>query len=217
MKKAAFFDVDGTLVACQSQKKFSDFLFSEKILGVFHILVISCWFAGYRLGLLRSSIGMRRVFYRFLSFDSAERVNNLMIKAYQDLIRPALNLFLKERILGLKKQGYLIVLLSGTLQQFCNLIADEFGADQAFGTRLIVEDGHFRGKWEGDILEGEAKARFVKKYSKANDISLEQSIAYSDSSADLPLLEICGSSVAVNPDPALKTIAQSRSWEILNG
>ncbi|MGB9880172.1 MAG: HAD family hydrolase, partial [Anaerolineae bacterium] len=35
-----------------------------------------------------------------------------------------------------------------------------------------------------------------------------------DSHSDLPLLELVGHPVAVNPDPRLKRVAQKRGWPV---
>jgi len=46
------------------------------------------------------------------------------------------------------------------------------------------------------------------------DIDLERSYAYSDSIADLPMLEAVGHPVAVNPDKELRKQAEEREWDI---
>ena len=45
-------------------------------------------------------------------------------------------------------------------------------------------------------------------------INLSRSYAYSDSITDLPMLEIVGEPVAVNPDKDLRKIAEERDWQI---
>ena len=44
---------------------------------------------------------------------------------------------------------------------------------------------------------------------------VEHSVFYSDSTNDLPLLEIVSEPVATNPSPALEAIALQRGWRIL--
>ncbi len=44
-------------------------------------------------------------------------------------------------------------------------------------------------------------------------IDLANSYAYSDSITDLPMLELVGNPVAVNPDRELTRIAREREWE----
>ena len=45
---------------------------------------------------------------------------------------------------------------------------------------------------------------------------MENSVFYSDSFNDLPLLEIATRAVAVDPDETLRKVAQERNWEILS-
>ena len=40
----------------------------------------------------------------------------------------------------------------------------------------------------------------------------DESVAYADSSSDLPMLEAVGFPVAVNPEPRLASIARKRGW-----
>jgi phosphoserine phosphatase len=43
----------------------------------------------------------------------------------------------------------------------------------------------------------------------------QSTVFYSDSTNDLPLLDIVSEPVATNPSPALEAIAQQRGWRIL--
>ena len=48
----------------------------------------------------------------------------------------------------------------------------------------------------------------------AEGLDLASSYAYSDSITDLPMLELVGNPVAVNPDRELARIAREREWEV---
>ena len=58
----------------------------------------------------------------------------------------------------------------------------------------------------------EARARILADYCAAEGLSLAESVAYADSSSDLPMLEAVGFPVAVNPEPRLASIARKRGW-----
>ncbi len=58
----------------------------------------------------------------------------------------------------------------------------------------------------------EARASILAEYCAAEGLLLEQSVAYADSSSDLPMLEAVGFPVAVNPEPRLASIARKRGW-----
>ena len=45
-------------------------------------------------------------------------------------------------------------------------------------------------------------------------MDLSSSFAYADSLSDLPMLELVGTPVAVNPDPRLSQIAGQRGWRV---
>jgi hypothetical protein len=68
----------------------------------------------------------------------------------------------------------------------------------------------------GDVVCGTlAKAGQVRVLAAERGYSLPHCYAYSDSVTDLPVLEIVGNTRAVNPDRALRKIAQRRGWPVL--
>jgi len=56
----------------------------------------------------------------------------------------------------------------------------------------------------------------VGRLARERGYSLPRSYAYSDSITDLPMLEIVGNPRAVNPDRALRKVAQQRGWPVLS-
>jgi alcohol-forming fatty acyl-CoA reductase len=78
--------------------------------------------------------------------------------------------------------------------------------------------GQRSGRFTGELLEapptGEARALIMAEYARANDLDLEQCVAYADSASDLPMLEAAGHPVAVNPETKLAAIARRRGWHV---
>jgi hypothetical protein len=62
---------------------------------------------------------------------------------------------------------------------------------------------------------GPQKAATIRRIAERDGLDLNESWAYSDSATDLPMLEAVGHPVAVNPDRALRRIAQMRGWPVL--
>ncbi len=58
----------------------------------------------------------------------------------------------------------------------------------------------------------EARYQALADYAKAHDLDLKESVAYADSTSDLPMLEAVGFPVAVNPETRLASIAIKRGW-----
>lgn len=78
--------------------------------------------------------------------------------------------------------------------------------------------GKKNGRFTGELLEapptGEARALIMAEYARANNLDLEQSVAYADSASDMPMLEAAGHPVAVNPETKLAAIARKRGWHV---
>ena len=62
---------------------------------------------------------------------------------------------------------------------------------------------------------GPGKAKAMEDLARNADIDLEGSFAYSDSITDLPMLEVVGNPVVVNPEKELRAVAEERDWPIL--
>jgi fatty acyl-CoA reductase len=59
---------------------------------------------------------------------------------------------------------------------------------------------------------GETRAQILGEYCAVEGFRLDESVAYADSTSDLPLLEAVGFPVAVNPETRLAAIARKRGW-----
>jgi len=67
-----------------------------------------------------------------------------------------------------------------------------------------------------EFCYGQGKVNRVRKLAAEKGYDLRLCYAYSDSRSDLPLLEIVGHPVAVNPDGTLRKIARSRNWPVVH-
>src|SRR5438128_1454312 len=84
------------------------------------------------------------------------------------------------------------------------------------GSRYEVDgDGRYTGEMVGGLNYGAQKITPMRDFADAHAIDLDESWAYSDSVSDLPMLELVGHAVAVNPDAELTAIARERGWQIM--
>jgi alcohol-forming fatty acyl-CoA reductase len=85
--------------------------------------------------------------------------------------------------------------------------------DEIIAAEMTVKpDGTYTGELARVPPTGETRAQVLADYCSAEGLLLEESIAYADSTSDLPLLECVGFPVAVNPETRLATIARKRGW-----
>ncbi len=62
---------------------------------------------------------------------------------------------------------------------------------------------------------GPGKAQAIAKLAAERGYDLKLCYSYSDSVSDLPMLELVGHPVAVNPDRELERIARAKNWPIV--
>ena len=110
--------------------------------------------------------------------------------------------------------GQQVWLVSATPVQIGQALAERLGFTGALGTVAEEKDGVFTGRLVGDILHGPGKKHAVAALAALQQLDLERCTAYSDSINDLPMLEMVGSPVAINPDRQLRRHAAERGWAI---
>jgi HAD superfamily hydrolase (TIGR01490 family) len=119
------------------------------------------------------------------------------VRAHQDAGRPTF-------IVSAAGDG-LVKLLAGVLDM-----------EGGIGTRYEVDaEGNYTGLLDGGLNYGPGKVAPMKAFAASHEIDLEASWAYSDAVSDLPMLELVGNPVAVNPDAELAAIAAERGWSVM--
>ena len=98
-------------------------------------------------------------------------------------------------------------------------IAREFGLPHLIATEPEKLDGRFTGRVSGTPCFRQGKIERLMEWLAALGHRLtdfEESIFYSDSHNDLPLLERVSRPVAVDPDEALAAEARRRGWAVIS-
>jgi HAD superfamily hydrolase (TIGR01490 family) len=115
-----------------------------------------------------------------------------------------------RRVREHRRLGHRTVLITGAL----NIVVDPLRPlfDDVICTEMSVRDGRYTGELLAVPPTGEVRAQALRDYAAQHDIDLAESVAYADSSSDLPLLEAAGFPVAVNPETRLASLAIKRGW-----
>jgi HAD superfamily hydrolase (TIGR01490 family) len=113
------------------------------------------------------------------------------------------------------RKGHEVWLVSATPWEIGDLIARKLGLTGAIGTRIRAIDGVYTGELDGEVMHHEHKAEAAKALATKAGADLGDSWAYSDSRNDIPLLQLVGNPVVVNPDPILAHHAHQHDWPIL--
>ena len=106
-------------------------------------------------------------------------------------------------------------IVSASPQRIVEPLAASLGMTGAIGTEGEVVDGRYTGELDGPFIYGPGKAEAIEKLAGDRGYDLKLSYAYSDSVSDLPMMELVGHPVAVNPDSQLDTLSHERGWPIV--
>jgi phosphoserine phosphatase len=103
------------------------------------------------------------------------------------------------------------VLITGALDFVVEPLKPLFD-DIVSASLAIGDDGRYLGQMVDVPPTGESRASALYEYAATHGIDLAECVAYADSSNDLPMLEVVGFPVAVNPETRLASLARKRGW-----
>jgi HAD superfamily hydrolase (TIGR01490 family) len=138
-----------------------------------------------------------------------------MTEVIAPVLRPAAFALVREHC----ARGDRIALVTATNDFVTAPIAAALGIDDLLAVRLERDaGGTITGRIDGTPSYREGKVERVREWLAAEGRSwgeFERISVYSDSVNDLPLLERATDPVATNPSPALREVAESRGWRVL--
>jgi putative phosphoserine phosphatase/1-acylglycerol-3-phosphate O-acyltransferase len=108
--------------------------------------------------------------------------------------------------------GHKLAIVSAASRYQVEPVARVLGIEEICCTQLEVQDGKFTGRLVTPLCYGEGKTLAARRVARRNSAKLQNCWFYSDSSADLPLLQAVGHPVAVNASDKLGVHARARQW-----
>jgi HAD superfamily hydrolase (TIGR01490 family) len=154
------------------------------------------------------------VLFKGFSREQANRAFEWVTTNYfQPLMRDDVLALLNDH----KKKGYKVVILSGMLADFLEVVGQTFGADFVVGTETETKNGIYTGRIIKPLCFGVNKAKLLEEFIQSRKINVDfsNSYAYADSVSDLPVFDLVGNPVATYPEKGLAILARDRKWKIL--
>ena len=112
-----------------------------------------------------------------------------------------------ELIQGIHERGGKAAAVSGGFIQLLTGLKRELNLDYAQANTLGVENGRLTGEVVGELVNREAKAKYLKLWAEVNEIPLERTFAIGDGANDLGMMAIAGLSVAFCAKPIVRESA----------
>ena len=216
MRPAAFFDLDRTLISRATPLALAGSFHRRGLVRRRDLFRAALW----QLVFLIRGVGEREM--RRAAEDGMLLLRGVPVADVEDLLAEAMERVLRPLIyrasLNLVREhrgrGEPVYVVSASLQQIVERVADDLGLDGAIGSTCEIENGVFTGRSLRPCY-GALKADAIREIAAREDIDLGRSTAYSDSHTDLAFLEAVGHPTVVNPDSRLRRLAVERRWPVL--
>ena len=222
MTQLALFDLDHTLLPCDSDYEWGQFLARIGVVdSEYYARQNERFYQDYKDGKLDI-----HEFLRFALKPLSEHSRAQLKEWHDAFMKEVINGQLRQQAMDLVKRhqdaGDLCCVITATNSFVTRPIVESFGIEHLIATEPATADNHplanYTGEVKGTPNFREGKIQNLHDWLASQDLSLDSlpySYFYSDSMNDLPLLEKVSHPVATNPDDRLRNEAKQRNWPIL--
>jgi HAD superfamily hydrolase (TIGR01490 family) len=223
MVKLALFDFCETLVSFQTADAFVDYVRNKKgsiflrfldeiliiLIRLRVFLVLNKLFPGES-----RSKKLKLLQIRNMSYDDLDHLAGMF---YNDMIKPNLILPVVEEMTRLAKEGYEICLVSAGYSIYLKYFMREYKIPHMISTEIAFNSYGIRclGTIAGKDCISEEKVNRIKDYFTGKELNLSESISFSDSISDLPMLLYTQDAVVVSKEVPQRWISQHKFREII--
>ena len=213
------FDLDNTLLACDSDYEWGQYLVDQGVLErESYEAQNAAYYEQYKAGTLD--------IHEFLGFalrPLAEHAPEDLARWHDGFmaarIRPAMTPQARALVRKHLDAGDLCAVVTATNSFVTAPIAREFGIPHLVATEPERINGRYTGRVAGTPCFREGKIERVHAWLAGQGRKLADfpvSSFYSDSQNDLPLMALVARPVAVDPDPTLAAEARRRGWPVIS-
>jgi putative phosphoserine phosphatase/1-acylglycerol-3-phosphate O-acyltransferase len=210
---AAFFDVDHTLLDVNSGLHWARHQRRAGLISTMNFLRAAFWMVRYRLTTIdqESLIGRVAGAYAGTSVAHAEAEMGRWFDAEMTrFIRPAGLVRVREHLAA----GHIVAIMSSGTRFTLEPLARLLGISHVVCTVFEERDGLLTGLHVRPACAGAGKVTMAERFASEHDVDLGASYFYTDSHADIGLLERVGLPRVITPDRRLRRQARLRGWRI---
>ena len=216
-KKLAIFDLDHTILKCNSDHSWLDYLMNKQFIKKEDYFDQN---AEFQRRFKQGDVNYKDYYeftIQYLKGKSDDYISNIRSDFMAEVIEPSINIYALRLIHKHYEKGEELLLASGTTSIIADSIAKRLEFKNVVCTKCEQKNNTFTGRIQNPPSLGEGKLKNVQAWMKKNGFSdFMDTTFYSDSLLDIPLLEKVEKPVAVNPDNDLYRVSQNLGWEIID-
>jgi putative phosphoserine phosphatase/1-acylglycerol-3-phosphate O-acyltransferase len=209
----AFFDLDNTILVGTSGLMYLRYLLKTPEATFSKKLNATLQAARYRFAMI-DYVAVSVKLVDSISNSSEQVAREVYQHFHDEVLTHKIAPAARQRITEHQALGHRVAILSAATQYVVEPVARALGVEDVLCTRLEVKNGLFTGRVIEPACYGAGKVHYARQYAREHGADLSDAYFYSDSDVDLPLLELVGHPVAVNPDRRLAEVARQRGWPI---
>lgn len=215
-RRAAFFDLDRTLVRVDTPRLYTRYRRQKGEASWRDSLQVAWWVLQYTAGVIDAPRVARKALEDFAGKEESWLISTTD-EWFPQYVLPEIQARGREIVKSHRDAGDLVAIVTAATQYVARPVARELGIDHIVCSELEVDaDGRFTGKVIEPLCYGEGKIVRAGALLEEHGIGFDQVTFFSDSITDLPLLSKVDVPVAVNPDRRLLRAAKARGWQIQN-
>ena len=216
MNTTVFYDLDGTLLDCDSDYEWGRFLADSGEVDREHYrLRNQAFYDDYRNGTLDPWAYLEFVLAPLAQIER-NRLEELREQFLEIRIHPCIRSRAKQLIAEHRGRGMRQVVVTSTNAFIAEPITQALGIPTLIAPWPEEKSGRYTGKLLDSPCFATDKPKRVLAWAEQSQTPLGETWGYSDSFHDIPLLDFVDHPVAVDPDSALRAHAQKQGWEIIS-
>ena len=210
---AAFFDMDRTLLRCNTGSEWIRFLRRRGEISTWKTLRAVSWIVRYKLSILDLE-AVTRVAIADVAGDPESEMIEKARRFFDAEVVHTVAPRAHEALAWHRREGHLVAILSSSTPYVTEPLARHLGIDHVLCTRLHVDGGRFVGTHQAPACAGLGKVHWAERFATQHEVDLAASWFYTDSYTDLPMLDRVGKRKVINPDARLLRHARRVGWEV---
>lgn len=216
--KLVLFDLDNTLLNGDSDHEWGEFLIRKGLVDEEkHRMQNDVFYEQYRNSILDIKEYVRFTLKPVLNLDHTQ-LSSMHNEFMSSSIKPLILSQARSLVNHHLKADDFCIIITATNEYIAAPIAEEFKVNHFLGTSLETfsrkKEFFYTGEILGTPCYQHGKVEKIKQWLKSRtNFTLSDSIFYSDSINDLPLLEQVSTPIVVDGDQKLIKIAVERGWE----